>query len=149
MGRKKQNKRKNKKPVSKAPNQRQEVLDELLVLEAVFGEDFKLHNDRLGFEVHIVPSPSNAEINHVSLTLNVRYRPDYPESFPELEILRHKGLEDDFCESLMHMLNRSAAELLKTKDVFMFTLIDRCQESLLTQNQTIEAQQMAQACVFD
>ena len=54
----------------------EEIREELLALEAIFGEDLAVHDGAgLGFSLHVVPHPGEAAANHVSLTLVVRCSP--------------------------------------------------------------------------
>lgn len=138
MGKKRQNKKKSKKGHHKGPCQKQEVLDELIALEAVFADDFTLHQDSMGFDLHVVPYPSKVEVNHVSITLRVRYGDGYPHKPPGLDILDSQGEGNT---DLLEQLNQLALELTKTQDVFMFSVIDLCQETLLSWNADIAAQQ--------
>ncbi len=50
----------------------EEAREELLALEAIFGEDLTVHEGSLGFTLRVVPHPGEAAFNHVAVTLVVR-----------------------------------------------------------------------------
>ena len=52
---------------------REEVRDELLALQAIYGDDLILLDNNEGFTLHVVPHPGEAETNYVSLNLEIRY----------------------------------------------------------------------------
>eukprot|EP00210_Caulerpa_lentillifera_P004699 g4483.t1 len=140
-------KRRNKKKQSKTQNQqqqclitRQDVLDELLALEAVFGEDITIHPNKEGFSLIIVPNSSDVESNFVFLTLQVHYTTGYPDQSPVLKFAESTGISESESTALFDELTQLATELSKLKDVFLFTLIDHCQETLRQLNETIQAQ---------
>ena len=143
MGRKRQNKKKNKQRIVQPSHrqQYQEVQDELIALEAVFADDITLHHDRHGFDLHVVPYPSKVEVNHVSVRLTVRCGDSYPREAPELSLEAEGCREDHDVDELLQQLNQLAMDMSKTRDVFMFSLIDLCQETLLNWNADIVAQQ--------
>lgn len=49
-----------------------EAAEELLALEAIYGEELSVLPDRSGFSLLIVPHPGEAEANHVSVRVTVR-----------------------------------------------------------------------------
>ena len=62
-----------KRAAAAAALNEEEIREELLALEAIFGEDLAVHDGAgLGFSLHVVPHPGEAAANHVSLTLVVR-----------------------------------------------------------------------------
>ena len=64
---------KKKKALAAQELDREEVRDELLALEAIFGpEDFEARPEGSGFSLRVVPHPGQAEANHVSVKLVVR-----------------------------------------------------------------------------
>lgn len=63
---------KKKKALAAQELDREEVRDELLALEAIYGEDFEARGDGSGFSLRVVPHPGEAEANHVSVKLVVR-----------------------------------------------------------------------------
>jgi len=137
MGKKKQNKRKKKPAARAAPQTKQEVQDELIALEAVFADDFIVHNDKKGFDLNVLPYPSKAEINHVSVKLSVRFGDCYPDGAPTISLQQiYEGTEEQL-DDLLEQLNNLASEFAKTSDVFMFSLIDHCQEAILEWNAQI------------
>lgn len=61
-----------KRAVAAAALAQEEAREELLALEAIFGEDLSVHDGgSLGFNLRVVPHPGEAAANHVSLTLVV------------------------------------------------------------------------------
>ncbi len=51
----------------------EEAREELLALEAIYGEDLAVHEEGLGFSLHVTPHPGEAAANHVSCQLSVRW----------------------------------------------------------------------------
>jgi hypothetical protein len=50
----------------------EEAHDEMLALEAIFAEAMVVKEDNSGFSLRVVPHPGEAEVNHVSIQLNIR-----------------------------------------------------------------------------
>lgn len=46
--------------------------DELIALKAIFEEDLVLHNNEHGFTLRVVPHPGEAQVNYVSVELEVK-----------------------------------------------------------------------------
>lgn len=61
-----------KRAQAAAEMSQEEAREELLALEAIFGEDLAVHEGSLGFSLRVVPHPGEAAANHVSLMLVVR-----------------------------------------------------------------------------
>jgi hypothetical protein len=62
---------------------REEVRDELLALQAIFGDDLEVDPSSDAFTLHVVPHPGEAETNYVSLKLQIRCAPPRnPPHFP-------------------------------------------------------------------
>lgn len=53
---------------------KQEIAEEILALEAIYADDFSLHEDGIGFQLHVVPHPGYHSDNHCSVELHVRSR---------------------------------------------------------------------------
>lgn len=70
---KKKKKSKTKRPAHAGDEEldKAEVHDELLALEAIFGEEIQLDNSN-GFILRVVPHPGEAETNYVSIQLEIR-----------------------------------------------------------------------------
>jgi hypothetical protein len=51
---------------------KQEIAEEILALEAIYGEDFQLDSDGVGFALRVVPHPGDAQAGFTSVTLHVR-----------------------------------------------------------------------------
>lgn len=51
---------------------RMEQEEELVALEAIFGDEFRAHVDGLGADVTIVPHPGELESNFVTCDLHIR-----------------------------------------------------------------------------
>lgn len=64
---------KKKKPKPKPAVDAQEANDELLALESIFAQEFSRHADGHGFSLTVLPHPGDAEINFISVDLEVRY----------------------------------------------------------------------------
>lgn len=69
MAQKKKKKSKNK---SVGALLKQEIAEEILALEAIYAEDFVLHEDGLGFYLKVTPHPGALEANFVSVELHIR-----------------------------------------------------------------------------
>lgn len=68
-------KKKKKKlhPTSKAAEKiKADIAEEILALEAIYADDFSLHNDGIGFQLLVVPHPGLGD-NYCSVELHVRY----------------------------------------------------------------------------
>ena len=63
---------KKKKSKARTATDAQEAKDELLALESIFAEDFSRHSDGHGFSIAVLPHPGDAEVNFVSVDLEVR-----------------------------------------------------------------------------
>lgn len=61
-----------KKKAAASELSQEEVREELLALEAIYGEDLAVHEEGLGFSLHVTPHPGEAAANHVSCQLAVR-----------------------------------------------------------------------------
>lgn len=61
-----------KKKAAAAELTQEEAREELLALEAIYGEDLEVHEEGLGFCLHVTPHPGEAAANHVSVQLVVR-----------------------------------------------------------------------------
>lgn len=70
-------KKKKKKPHAKRHEMQEEAKEELLVLAAIFGDQFTLDEDAHGFSLHVVPHPGRTEPNYVSVHLTARYVADH------------------------------------------------------------------------
>lgn len=68
----KKKKKKSRPSANRQEQDRQEIEDEILALEAIYGDDFTLHDDANGFDLVILPE--NSEANYVSVELRVRYK---------------------------------------------------------------------------
>lgn len=55
-----------------APEVKQEIAEEILALEAIYGEDFQLDADGVGFCLHVVPHPGDAQASFTGVVLHVR-----------------------------------------------------------------------------
>lgn len=64
-------KKKTKKNVHHINELHEEVQEELVALQAIFGEDLTVHDDQKGFSLRVVPHPGEAEVNHVSVIINI------------------------------------------------------------------------------
>ncbi len=117
---------------------KQEVAEEILALEAIYGEDFALHEDGIGFALHIVPHPGALEDNYCSVQLHVRYSADYPAAALQLHIRDADGLLLDEARRLTQQLSESAAQHAKQEAVCVFDLVDECQDFLREHNDLAE-----------
>lgn len=61
-----------KKKAAASEQSQEEAREELLALEAIYGEDLAVHEEGLGFSLHVTPHPGEAAANHVSCQLAVR-----------------------------------------------------------------------------
>lgn len=52
---------------------KQEIAEEILALEAIYADDFSLHDDGIGFQLLVVPHPGYHGENHCSVELHVRW----------------------------------------------------------------------------
>jgi hypothetical protein len=69
------NKKKKKKQQHSSSSRaavKQEIAEEILALEAIYEDDFSLHEDGIGFQLHVVPHPGYHSDNHCSVELHVR-----------------------------------------------------------------------------
>ena len=73
--------RKKKRQTSKARQAEpsEEAKEELIALEAIFGEHFSADDDGRGFRLVVFPHPGDAQANFVSAELSCRY---ISNSFP-------------------------------------------------------------------
>jgi hypothetical protein len=51
---------------------KQEIAEEILALEAIYGEDFLLDADGVGFGLRVVPHPGEAQASFTGVVLHVR-----------------------------------------------------------------------------
>jgi hypothetical protein len=54
------------------PEVKQEIAEEILALEAIYGDDFSLDADGVGFRLRVVPHPGDAQAGFTSAVLHVR-----------------------------------------------------------------------------
>lgn len=54
---------------------KQEIAEEILALEAIYGDDFVLDLDGVGFSLRVVPHPGDAQAGFTSVVLHVRCAP--------------------------------------------------------------------------
>jgi hypothetical protein len=66
-------KKKKKRTAPSVADIKHEVAEEILALQAIYADDFRLHEDGVGFAVTVVPHPGALETNYVSLELHVRW----------------------------------------------------------------------------
>lgn len=60
---------------------------------------------------------------------------DYPQVPPEISIEQKEGLTEDQSSELLDLLTDSAADFVSLKEVYLFSLVIVCQESLQTWNE--------------
>jgi hypothetical protein len=65
-------KKKKRLPQRQKENIKLAIAEEILALEAIYGEDFQLHEDGIGFALKVVPHPGALEDNFVTIELHVR-----------------------------------------------------------------------------
>lgn len=64
--------KKQKKKLQNTQGGREDARDELVALEAIFGEDLEVHPDEQGFTLRVVPHPGDVETNYVFVQLQIR-----------------------------------------------------------------------------
>lgn len=60
---------KKKRVKQKALTELEDVQDEVLAIESIFGSSFEADENRKGFKLRIVPHPGEAEANYTSVML--------------------------------------------------------------------------------
>ncbi len=91
--------RKKKKPGTEQRGRQQadrlgndEQRDELLALQAIYGDDLDVHHDGAGFDLQVVPHFGLQENNYVSVQLSVRYIGNASNSCRCTRGASHEGL---------------------------------------------------------
>ncbi|KAL6780346.1 hypothetical protein ACKKBF_B13520 [Auxenochlorella protothecoides x Auxenochlorella symbiontica] len=107
-----------------------DVAEELLALQAIYGEDLVPHADSMGFSLVIVPHPGQAAVNTVSLRLIVSYPTAYPDGAVELRLKDAQGLEPHHLQALTKTLLSLARERASEGAIAGFDLIQAAQEML-------------------
>ncbi|XP_019940643.2 eIF-2-alpha kinase GCN2 [Paralichthys olivaceus] len=115
--------------------------NELEALASIFGEDFQdLRNKdpwkvKRPPEVHLCLRPNglnNGQESHVTVELQVKCPPTYPDVPPELELTNAKGLSNENLETLKCELNKLAA--VRCGEVMIYELADHIQGFLSEHN---------------
>jgi hypothetical protein len=52
---------------------KQEIAEEILATEAIYGDDFALDADGLGFALRVVPHPGDAQASFTGIVLHIRW----------------------------------------------------------------------------
>jgi len=73
MAKKKKKKQHQQTTSSSRAAVQQDIAEEILALEAIYADDFSLHDDGLGFQLLVVPHPGQLQDNHCSVELHVRW----------------------------------------------------------------------------
>ncbi|KIZ01806.1 putative serine/threonine-protein kinase GCN2 [Monoraphidium neglectum] len=131
------NKKKKKKAAAVGgppPEVKQEIAEEILALEAIYGEDFQLDADGVGFALRVVPHPGDAQAGFTSVTLHVRYSAGYPCQPLQLRLRDPQGLLPEDVRALSASVADSAAAYAKQEAICVFNLVDECQEFLRSRN---------------
>ncbi|PSC69649.1 putative serine threonine-kinase GCN2 isoform B [Micractinium conductrix] len=115
---------------------REEAREELLALEAIFGEDIALQQDgaALGFKLRVVPHPGEAEANYVAVTLVVVFPDDYPGEELALRLTDAAHLSEAAVRQLSKALHGAAAQYAADSEICCFQLITLAQEYLQQHN---------------
>ncbi|XP_023279417.1 eIF-2-alpha kinase GCN2-like, partial [Seriola lalandi dorsalis] len=89
--------------------------NELEALASIFGDDFQdLRNHdpwkvKRPPEVHLCLRPNNGQESYVTVDLQVKCPPTYPDVPPELELKNAKGLSNENLQTLQSELTQLAA----------------------------------------
>ncbi|KAK9811583.1 hypothetical protein WJX72_006503 [[Myrmecia] bisecta] len=127
-------KKKKARKVVKPQVDTDEAKDELLALEAIYGEDIIKFLDGHGFTLSVQPHPAHTEANHVSVKLSIRFPKGYPRQALSVRLQSTSGLTEADSQDLHKLLQRAAAQHAQAKDVCAFNIIDACQDYLRERN---------------
>ncbi|KAL4429633.1 hypothetical protein ABPG77_008682 [Micractinium sp. CCAP 211/92] len=133
---KKQKKKQKGRAAAAAELTREEAREELLALEAIFGEDITLREDGagLGFALRVVPHPGEAAANYVAVTLVVSLPDDYPGEELSLKLTDAANLAEPAVRQLSKQLHQAAAHYAAEGEVCCFQLVTLAQEFLQQHN---------------
>ncbi|GMH33793.1 hypothetical protein BSKO_01627 [Bryopsis sp. KO-2023] len=112
-----------------------EAQEELMALQAIYVDDLVMDEEGKGFDLKVLPHPGEAEANFVSVTLKVRYTEDYPQTAPEFKMLEKEGISDKQASEVLDLIVESAEDFIAMHEVYMFSLVILCQESLREWNE--------------
>ncbi|EFA75486.1 eukaryotic translation initiation factor 2 alpha kinase [Heterostelium album PN500] len=106
---------------------------EMLCLQSIYRDDFvMLPPDGVcqRFKITVIPHPTNQYQNYCSVKLCVTYTPNYPDTLPNIELEKVRGLSDDQIEELYILLEKK----MIIGEVVIFELCQAIQEFLLQYN---------------
>uniref|UniRef100_A0A3B4WZ08 eIF-2-alpha kinase GCN2 n=1 Tax=Seriola lalandi dorsalis TaxID=1841481 RepID=A0A3B4WZ08_SERLL len=112
--------------------------NELEALASIFGDDFQdLRNHdpwkvKRPPEVHLCLRPNNGQESYVTVDLQVKCPPTYPDVPPELELKNAKGLSNENLQTLQSELTQLAA--VRCGEVMIYELADHIQGFLSEHN---------------
>lgn len=144
MGKKKQKKK--GRAAAAAELTQEEAREELLALEAIFGEDIALREDGpgsagLGFTLRVVPHPGEAAANYAEVTLVVSFPDDYPSEELSLKLTEAASLTEPAVRQLSKALHQAAQQYAAEGEVCCFQLITLAQEFLQQHNHPPEEEE--------
>lgn len=84
------------------------------------------------FKIKLVPDPTGDTVNHVGLTLHITYTSEYPETAPEWEFEKIKGLPDPKTDELKAKVEELIQDSLGMAMVYM--IAELCQDFLKDNN---------------
>ncbi|KRZ26437.1 Eukaryotic translation initiation factor 2-alpha kinase 4, partial [Trichinella pseudospiralis] len=125
----------------------QKQLDEILVLRAIYGKDFKV--DEEGQENSVYPKSFSVKLHplvdmsgiekpevYVSVRMNVKYPKDYPAKLPVIEFSNLEGIGNEAMSKIKSIIYEMAKE--KKGDVMIYELCIEVQEQLVHLNRPAE-----------
>ncbi|GAM17325.1 hypothetical protein SAMD00019534_005000 [Acytostelium subglobosum LB1] len=107
--------------------------DEMMCLQSIYRDDFEmLTPDAVckRFKITLIPHPTNQYQNYCSVRLSVTYTPNYPDSLPNIELEKVRGLSDEQIEELYILLGQK----MTIGQIVIFELCQAIQEFLLLYN---------------
>lgn len=110
---------------------------ELEALEAIYTDDFSLlpPSPHPSFELRLLPETGGGDdVNHVGVTLTVRYTPTYPETPPSLSVRPFKGLEGGVA-ALQAIVEEAAASEELAGTPMVYAIVEMVKEWLQDHNQ--------------
>ncbi|KRZ59705.1 Eukaryotic translation initiation factor 2-alpha kinase 4, partial [Trichinella nativa] len=125
----------------------QKQLDEILVLRAIYGKDFKVDEDGLndlihpkGFSVKLHPLVDMSGIEkpeiYVSVQMNVKYPKNYPAKLPMIEFSNLEGIGNEAMGKIKSIIYEMAEK--KKGEVMIYELCIEVQEQLIPLNRPAE-----------
>eukprot|EP01133_Synstelium_polycarpum_P007983 gene7983-9378_t len=115
------------------PEKEEAQNEEMMCLQSIYRDDFEILPSEgvcKRFMITLIPHPTNQYQNYCSVRLNVKYTPNYPDTLPNIELEKVKGLSDDQIEELDILLSQK----MVAGEVVVFELCQAVQEFLLIYN---------------